>query len=92
MPGGENHGYLQSSLRDDAMVFHGDVINTRDVITFQGQSVAELTEAFRESVDNYPNFCQQRGELPEKPFLVNSLHGFRRNSTARPTSQRWLPA
>jgi predicted HicB family RNase H-like nuclease len=44
------------------------VINTRDVITFQGQSVAELKVAFRESVDDYLAFCKERGEAPEKPF------------------------
>ena len=27
---------------DDAGFFHGEVIDTRDVITFQGTSVAEL--------------------------------------------------
>lgn len=52
----------------EAGIFHGEVINTRDVITFQGQSVTELTEAFRESVDDYLEFCKLRGETPEKPF------------------------
>ena len=31
---------------DEAEVFHGEVINLRDVITFQGESVTELKEAF----------------------------------------------
>lgn len=51
-----------------AGVFHGDVINTRDVITFQGTSVDELTQAFRDSVDDYLDFCAERGREPEKPF------------------------
>ena len=33
---------------DDAEVFHGEIINTRDVITFQGTSVRELKKAFKE--------------------------------------------
>ncbi len=53
---------------DEAEIFHGEVINTRDVITFQGSSVAELRKAFRDSVDDYLEFCAQRGEKPEKPF------------------------
>jgi predicted HicB family RNase H-like nuclease len=53
---------------DEAEIFHGEVINTRDVITFQGSSVTELRKAFRESVDDYLAFCAQRGEKPEKPF------------------------
>ncbi len=53
---------------DEADIFHGEVINTRDVITFQGQSVAELKKAFRASVDDYLAFCAQRCEEPDKPF------------------------
>ncbi len=41
------------SFDDEAGIFHGEVINIRDVITFQGQSVDELRTAFRESVEDY---------------------------------------
>ena len=44
------------------------MINVRDVITFEGTSVDEVQAAFRESVDDYLDFCAQRGESPEKPF------------------------
>jgi predicted HicB family RNase H-like nuclease len=53
---------------EKAGVFHGDVVNTRDVITFQGTSVAGLEKAFHDSVDDYLEFCEARGEKPEKPF------------------------
>jgi len=53
---------------EEANIFTGEVINTKDVITFQGKSVQELNRAFKESVDDYLDFCQQRGENPEKPF------------------------
>lgn len=53
---------------EDARIFHGEVINTRDVITFQGTSVEELESAFRDSVEDYLDFCKSRGEDPEKPF------------------------
>ena len=52
----------------DAELFHGEVLDTRDVITFQGTSVEELTSAFRESVDDYLEFCRDRNEEPDKPF------------------------
>jgi predicted HicB family RNase H-like nuclease len=52
----------------DAGLFHGEVVGTRDVITFQGKSVAELSEAFGESVDDYLAFCASRNEAPEKPM------------------------
>ena len=50
-----------------AVVFHGRVINTRDVIFFEGTSVDELTEEFRFSVDDYLAMCAQRGEDPDMP-------------------------
>lgn len=53
---------------EDAEIFHGDVINLRDVITFQGVSAQELKEAFAESVEDYLAFCAARGEEPEKPY------------------------
>jgi predicted HicB family RNase H-like nuclease len=56
---------------EDANIFHGEVINTRDVITFQGTSVEELKKAFEESVEDYLAFCKERGEEPDKPFSGN---------------------
>ena len=53
---------------EDANVFHGEVLNTRDVITFQGTSVKELQQAFKDSVDDYLEFCTEKGKEPDKPF------------------------
>ncbi|TWT63237.1 HicB family protein [Rubinisphaera italica] len=65
----EYKGYIgKVEFDDQAEIFHGEIINTRDVITFQGQSVVELSKAFRESIDDYLAFCTERGESPDKPF------------------------
>jgi predicted HicB family RNase H-like nuclease len=65
----EYKGYIgRVEFDDEASLFHGEVINTRDVITFQGESVAELKSAFHESVDDYLEFCAERGEEPDKPY------------------------
>jgi predicted HicB family RNase H-like nuclease len=53
---------------DEAAIFHGEVINLRDVITFEGESVGELRQAFQDSVEDYLEFCAERNEKPEKPF------------------------
>lgn len=53
---------------DEAEIFHGEVIGLRDVITFQGKTVDEIKQAFRDSVDDYLTFCAQLGQAPEKPF------------------------
>ena len=65
----EYKGYIgKVEIDDEAGILHGEVINIRDVITFEGSSVDEIHKAFRESVDDYLEFCAQRGETPEKPF------------------------
>ena len=62
-------GYTGHAIFDDeAGIFHGEVENTRDVITFQGRSVDELETAFRESIDDYLEWCAERGKSPDKPF------------------------
>ena len=53
---------------DEAEIFHGEVIALRDVITFQGKTVDEIKQAFRDSVDDYLDFCIQLSRAPEKPF------------------------
>ena len=65
----EYKGYLgHAEFDDEANSFHGEVINIRDVITFQGRSVDELRQAFEDSVADYLAFCAKRGEEPEQPF------------------------
>jgi predicted HicB family RNase H-like nuclease len=61
------------SFDDEAGIFYGEVANVRDVITFQGESVAELQQAFADSVEDYLTFCAERGEKPEKPFSDSFL-------------------
>jgi len=65
----EYKGYIgKVELDDEVGILYGEVINVRDVITFEGASVEEVRQAFHESVDDYLEFCAARGESPEKPF------------------------
>ena len=65
----EYKGYIGNvEFDDEANIFHGEVINLRDVVTFQGETVKQLRKAFRDSVDDYLEFCAERGESPEKPY------------------------
>ncbi len=68
--------YLAHTEYDaQADIFHGEVINTRDVITFQGKSTDELRRALEDSVEDYLEFCKERGEEPNQPFSGHfSLH------------------
>jgi predicted HicB family RNase H-like nuclease len=62
-------GYTGSvEIDDDYKGLRGEVIGTRDVITYEADTVPELVQAFHESVDDYLAFCKERGEAPERPF------------------------
>jgi len=65
----EYKGYFAKvGFDDEANIFHGEIINLRDVITFEGETVEELRKAFHDSVEDYLEFCAKRGEDPEKPY------------------------
>ena len=65
----EYKGYLGAVEYDaQAKIFHGDIINTRDVITFQGTTVKEIERSFKESINDYVAWCKEEGVEPEKPY------------------------
>lgn len=65
----KHKGYTGCALFDgDEGIFHGEVLGTRDVITFQGTTVKELRKSFQDSVEDYLAFCKSCGEVPDKPF------------------------
>jgi predicted HicB family RNase H-like nuclease len=65
----EYKGYIgEVTFDSDAHIFHGEIINTRDVITFQGKTVDELEAAFQESIEDYLKWCKEDGVSPEKPY------------------------
>jgi len=61
-------GYMASLDFDpDDNILVGRVLGIDDLICFHGDSVAEFTEAFHESVDDYVIACKKLGQVPEKP-------------------------
>ena len=65
----EYKGYFAKvEFDDNANIFHGEIINLRDVITFEGETVDELRTALVNSVEDYLAFCKERGEEPDKPY------------------------
>ncbi len=58
---------------DEAMIFHGEVIGLRDVITFRGKTPQEIKHEFEISVNGYLDWCKELHQEPEKPFSGN-LH------------------
>ena len=55
----EYKGYLGSVEFSEA-VFFGKIMNIRSLISYEGKNVMELSEQFREAVDEYSSICEQQ--------------------------------
>lgn len=51
--------------RDD--VFVGRILGIRSIVSFHGQTVAELRTEFEKAVDDYVDECKSLGVKPERP-------------------------
>ena len=76
----------------DAGLFHGEVINTRAVLTFQGRSIDELTTAFAETIRTMKTGAANTARSQKNPIRVHLRFGCRRNfigaSQRRPQSRQ----
>jgi predicted HicB family RNase H-like nuclease len=62
-------GYIGSvKFIEDKDVFYGKIEYINDLITFEGTSVKELKEDFKNAVDEYIEDCIKLGKEPEKAF------------------------
>lgn len=48
-------------------IFVGHVLGIKDHITFHGETVTELTNAFHMAIDHYLDDCKATGRSPLKP-------------------------
>jgi predicted HicB family RNase H-like nuclease len=52
----------------ECSILHGHILDISDVITFQGKTIAEVTQDFQDGVDEYLEFCTEVGKTPDKPY------------------------
>lgn len=52
---------------DDGCLF-GKVIGIKSLISYEGNSVQELKQDFKDSIDSYLADCRERGLEPEQPY------------------------
>jgi len=57
---------IRYSDKDETFV--GEVINTRDILVFDGTTVAEVRSSFHNVVDEYLEDCRAENKNPNKPF------------------------
>ena len=53
---------------EEDRLFVGRVINTKDIIVFDGLSVDELEQSFHAVIDEYLADCQALNKTPDKSF------------------------
>lgn len=51
----------------DACLF-GRLVGIDDIISYEGESVSEIQQAFHEAVDDYLSDCAAAGKQPNKPY------------------------
>ena len=62
-------GYVATvKYSDEDETFIGEVINSQDILVFDGQSVDEVKQSFHSVVDEYLEDCKKEGAEPKKPF------------------------
>lgn len=62
-------GYIGSvAYSEPDKVFFGTIEGIDDLVTYEGESVAELTSSFQEAVDDYLIFCEEHNLKPEKSY------------------------
>jgi predicted HicB family RNase H-like nuclease len=59
-------GSVSYSAEDE--VFYGKIEHINDLITFESENAHELKKVFKEAVDDYLSFCEEKGVRPDKPF------------------------
>lgn len=53
---------------EDEDILHGKIEGITDLVTFEGASIKEVKEAFREAVDDYIEICKEVKKEPLKSF------------------------
>ncbi len=63
------NGYIGSvSFSEKDHVFFGKIEGINGLVNFEGESVKELTKAFRQAVDDYLAYCAEEGIEPHKSY------------------------
>lgn len=62
-------GYSGSiEYSEEDQVFFGKVLGLRSLISYEGGTIDELLENFREAVDDYLAVCEEVGISPERAY------------------------
>ena len=81
------YGSIVASTEDNCL--YGKLLFIRPLVSYEGQTVAELQAAFHEAVDDYLETCQKLATNRKHPAKARSMLGLAMICTWLP---RWQPA
>ncbi|APS51740.1 hypothetical protein AVI51_13375 [Piscirickettsia salmonis] len=53
---------------DHDKILHGEILNIRDMVTFECEDLQGIELAFHNAVDDYVAMCKEKGRTPNKPY------------------------
>lgn len=59
-------GSIKPSVEDQCLF--GEILFINDLITYEGETLPQLDEAFKSAVERYLAHCKKIGKSPDKPF------------------------
>lgn len=65
--------YAKIDFDPEDRIFVGRVVGVNDIISFHGETVSELENAFAESIDDYLSACEKLGQAPNKTYSGNLM-------------------
>lgn len=59
-------GTIDASIEDDCL--HGQILFIDDIITYEGDTVADIKTSFKKAVNHYLSYCKETGKPANKPY------------------------
>lgn len=59
-------GTIEASIEDGCL--HGQILFIEDIITYEGETVGEISTSFKEAVNRYLAYCKETGKPANKPY------------------------
>lgn len=59
-------GSIEPSIEDECL--HGKLLFIDDFVTYEGETVAHVTQAFKDAVDRYLAYCERTGKPASKVY------------------------
>lgn len=65
----EYKGYFAKIKYDHTdKILYGKIEGIKDFVNFESESALEIEKEFRQAVDDYIEYCKQKGDIPDRAY------------------------